>query len=92
MAFRCASEPVNVYVSKGGDAADTKGRVCICNALVSTAGFPQVRAGKYTEPGIVTMGDDAASVERFVEKGASDYSAADALETLTANVPITTSS
>ncbi len=92
VAFRCASEPVNVYVSKGGDAADTKGRVCICNALVSTAGFPQVRAGKYTEPGIVTMGDDAASVERFVEKGASDYSAADALETLTANVPITTSS
>ena len=35
------------------------GRKCICNALVATAGAPQVRAqGRLVEAGIVTAGDD----------------------------------
>jgi len=81
--FRCPAEPVNVYVSKGGDPADTHGRVCICNALIATAGFPQVRAGTYVEPGIVTMGDALPGVARFLD-GAADYSAADVIDMLLA--------
>ena len=80
--FRCAAEPVNVYESKGGNASETQGRICICNALVATAGLPQVRAGKHVEPGIVTMGDDIGGAARFLGSGATDYGAADVITAL----------
>ena len=83
MGFRCPSEPVSVYVSKGGDVSETRGRVCICNALLATVGLPQVRAGKFVEPAIVTMGDDLPGVARFLRPGATEYSAADVIATLT---------
>ena len=82
VSYRCPAEPVNLYVSKGGDAAATVGRKCICNALISSAGHPQVRAGKHVEPGIVTAGDDLAGVTRFLRPGATDYTAADVIDTL----------
>jgi len=86
IGFRCPSEPVNVYVSKGGDVADTAGRACICNALLATVGLPQMRAGKREEPPIVTMGDDLAGVGRFLRPGVSEYSAADVVSTLLAGL------
>lgn len=89
VGFRCPAEPVNVYVSKGGDIDKTRGRKCICNALVASAGHPQIRAGKYLERGIVTSGDDLAGVTRFLRPGAADYTAADVIETLLAGVPCT---
>ncbi|MGE3886728.1 MAG: nitronate monooxygenase [Vicinamibacterales bacterium] len=82
VGYRCAAEPVNVYESKGGDTAATVGRKCICNALIATAGHPQVRAGRHVEPGIVTAGDDLAGVARFLRPGATDYTAADVIDTL----------
>ena len=82
VGFRCPAEPVNVYVSKGGDAADTADRKCICNALLATAGHPQVRAAKYVERGIATSGDDLAGVTRFLRPGATDYTAADVIDAL----------
>ena len=88
--FRCPAEPVSLYVSKGGDAANTADRACICNALVATAGFPQVRAGKYVEPGIVTMGDDLPGVARFLPPGASSYHASDVVAMIMADVLIAT--
>ncbi len=81
-AFRCPAEPVNVFVSKGGTPDAAVGRVCICNALVATAGLAQVRAGKWVEPGIVTMGDDLPGVARFLPPGATGYGAADVIATL----------
>ena len=36
--FRCPSEPVSLYLSKGGVDADTCGRKCICNALIANIG------------------------------------------------------
>jgi len=89
VGFRCPAEPVNVYVSKGGDEAATVGRKCICNALIATAGYPQVRAGKYVEQGIVTSGDDLSGVTRFLRPGAADYSAADVIDTLLSTPPCT---
>lgn len=84
VGFRCPAEPANVFVAKGGDPAATEGRACICNALLATHGLPQVRAGRHVEPPIVTMGDDLRGVARFLSPGASDYSAADVIATLTA--------
>lgn len=86
IGFRCPSEPVNVYAAKGGDAADTAARVCVCNALLATVGLPQMRAGKWEEPPIVTMGDDLAGVGRFLRPGATGYTAADVIATLTAGL------
>jgi len=90
MDFRCPAEPMSLYVSKGGDAANTEGRACICNALVATAGFPQVRAGKHVEPGIVTMGDDLPGVARFLPAGASSYSASDVVAMIMADALVAT--
>ncbi|WP_396625383.1 nitronate monooxygenase [Luteitalea sp.] len=82
VGYRCASEPVSLFVSKGGDVKDTVGRKCICNALMATAGFPQVRAGKHVEAGIVTSGDALTEIERFLPEGAEGYRAADVVRAL----------
>lgn len=81
--FRCAGEPVNVFVAKGGDAADTEGRKCICNALIATMGHPQTRAGgRLVEPGIVTSGDDLNQLTRFMPEGGTAYHARDVVRIL----------
>ena len=80
--YRCSGEPVTVYVSKGGDAANTVGRKCLCNALVANIGHPQIRSGKYVENGMVTSGDDLTGVMRFLQPDASSYTAADVVADL----------
>jgi nitronate monooxygenase len=78
VGFRCAAEPISVYVAKGGRIEDTVGRKCICNALVASIGLGQVR-GRSIEPGIVTSGDDLAGVTRFMSAGTTHYTAADVI-------------
>lgn len=75
--YRCAAGPVGGFVKKGGDPAETAGRVCLCNQLAAAAGMPQVRAGGYVEPPIVTSGDDLPNIAQFVPAGQSSYTAAD---------------
>ena len=84
IAFRCPSEPVSLYVAKGGDEAATAGRKCVCNALLANAGHAQVRAGRHVEPGLLTLGEDLSSIAGFRPAGASDYSAADVVAALMA--------
>ncbi len=86
VGWRCPAEPVSLYVSKGGSADAAAGRKCICNALVATAGHPQIRAGKYLETGIVTTGDDVLSVRRFMRADGADYTARDVIEQLLSGV------
>lgn len=81
--FRCASEPVSVFLSKGGDIAETEGRKCICNALMAAMGHPQGRAGgKLIEAGIITSGDDLVNLRRFMPEGGTRYHAADVIRIL----------
>lgn len=81
--FRCSSEPVSVYLSKGGHEESTVGRKCICNALVATAGAPQTRAkGSIVEAGIGTSGDDLTGIARFMRPGSTSYTAADVIRVL----------
>ena len=82
LGFRCPSEPVTVYVSKGGDEADTRGRKCVCNALIANTGHAQIRAGRHLEPGLVTLGEDLSAIPRFLAPGAADYTASDVLDVL----------
>ena len=85
LGYRCAAEPVDDYVRKGGRSEDTMGRKCICNGLVATVGLGQQRAGG-VEPPIVTSGNDLSDGLPF-EKPAS-YSAADVLRYLLGPLPV----
>lgn len=86
VGWRCPAEPANVYVSKGGTIEATVGRKCICNALVATAGYPQIRAGKYEERGVMTSGDDLPGARQFMPAGGGVYTAADVIAHLLASV------
>jgi nitronate monooxygenase len=76
--YRCPGEPATTYAAKGGKPESTMGRKCLCNSLLANIGHPQVRAGKHIEPGLITAGDDLASVKRF---GLS-YTAADVVKSI----------
>jgi hypothetical protein len=64
--YRCPAEPVDAYVSKGGDVADTVGRRCLCNGLTANIGQAQWRpdAGTHEIPP-VTSGDELLSLAAF---------------------------
>ena len=82
IGWRCPSEPVEDYVKKGGDIADTIGRKCLCNSLVANVGLPQIHRNGEIEGTLITSGDDAARVARFSPDGATQYSAADVIKRL----------
>ncbi|MDR3229599.1 MAG: hypothetical protein LBT53_09410 [Puniceicoccales bacterium] len=74
IGFRCASEPEENYVRKGGDAADTTKRVCLCNSLMAACGFPQVRkraAADVAAGDVAVLGDTLGSKEFTVEAAVS---------------------
>ena len=76
--YRCAAEPVDQYVAKGGNLADTIGRRCLCNGLAATVGHAQVREHDVEMP-LVTSGDDLLALpERF--RAGDPYRAADVIE------------
>ena len=81
VGHRCAGEPVESYIAKGGRREDTIDRVCLCNALMSAAGFGQVRGRTFHEPPIVTSGDCVNDISRLLGDR-SDYSAADVISYL----------
>lgn len=54
---RCPGEPVDDYVRKGGDAADTEGRSCLCNALTANIGQAQIQKKSGKELSLFTGGD-----------------------------------
>lgn len=94
VGYRCPSECVADFVSKGGDGSETAGRKCLCNALCADAGFPQVRhitnplTGEkdlYVEPTLVTLGDDVNQCATLIKKnqdGKLGYSASDVMDYL----------
>ncbi len=80
--YRCAAEPVQNYVAKGGKIEETVGRKCLCNALLSNVGHAQIRKDGAVEPALVTVGDDLNTVAQFLAPGRTTYSAADVVESL----------
>ncbi len=78
--FRCAAEPVDTFVKKGGAPEETEGRKCLCNALMANIGHAQVRAGGPERP-ILTSGDDLALIAEYLD-GRTHYSADDVLDYL----------
>jgi nitronate monooxygenase len=86
IGYRCASEPVANYLSKGGKVEDTVGRKCLCNALLANIGHAQTRKDGAAEPALVTVGDDLNSVVQFLAPGQLSYSAVDVVHSLLSGV------
>lgn len=85
--WRCPAEPVDDYLRKGGELADTVGRKCLCNALMANIGLGQTRRDGSTEAPLVTSGDDVAEVAAFLPAGAGSYRAKDVITRLLEGVP-----
>lgn len=65
LGYRCPAEPVEDYVAKGGDPADTDGRRCLCNGLIADVGHPQPREFEDERP-LLTAGDDLRELRGFL--------------------------
>jgi len=87
LGWRCPAEGIDAYVRKGGDEADTHGRKCVCNGLLTNVGLGQVRDNDVVEQPLVTSGDDVRSIVNFLSTSDADsYSAKDVVECLLADV------
>jgi nitronate monooxygenase len=82
IGYRCAAEPVGIYVAKGGKAEDSFSRRCMCNALLANIGHAQIRSDGEIEPALVTVGDGVNEAAQFLRPGAASYSAAEVIEQL----------
>jgi len=92
VGYRCASEPVDDWLKKGGDLAATEGRKCLCNSLMANAGLPQVspfkkegESERYIEEILITAGDDINQIRRYMKlnkEGVYEYSARDVIDYL----------
>jgi NAD(P)H-dependent flavin oxidoreductase YrpB (nitropropane dioxygenase family) len=80
--YRCASEPVDQFIAKGGTAEDADGRKCLCNALMANIGLGQEREDGSHEEALLTSGDDLTNLAKFLN-GRTSYTASDVLQYLT---------
>ncbi len=78
VGYRCPSEPVDVFVAKGGVQEDSIERTCLCNALMATAGLGQIRRRGIDEPPIVTSGDSLNDIAPLLI-GRDEYAASDVI-------------
>jgi NAD(P)H-dependent flavin oxidoreductase YrpB (nitropropane dioxygenase family) len=76
--YRCASEPVDAFVQKGGTLEATEGRMCLCNALMANVGLAQARVEGGNEPLLLTSGDDLVTMGGFLA-GRACYTANDVI-------------
>lgn len=89
IGWRCPSERTSSYVLKGGDLADTIGRKCVCNGLMSNVGLGQLRHDGQQEQPLVTCGNDVRSITRFLKTpNATSYLASDVVEYLLSAVRV----
>ncbi len=82
VGYRCASEPIEDYLKKGGAIEETVGRKCICNGLLATIGLPQYRKDGSAEPPIMTAGNDVSFLPRYLKPGTRSYTAKDVVDYL----------
>jgi len=82
VGYRCASEPVDDWVKKGGTVEATVGRKCLCNGLMANAGMPQVspfkvagQDSRYVEEILITAGDDVNQCRKYMLEGVYEYDA-----------------
>lgn len=88
VGYRCAAEPVHMYLKKGGEEADTVGRKCLCNGLMANIGLGQERKDGYAEDTLVTLGQDLAGATELIARHPQGWSALEALHYLQEHLPV----
>lgn len=74
IGFRCAGEPIEAFVKKGGDRDEAAGKVCLCNGLGAAAGYGSMGPNG-PEPIIVTLGKDVEFFAGLVKRPDGGYAA-----------------
>jgi NAD(P)H-dependent flavin oxidoreductase YrpB (nitropropane dioxygenase family) len=82
VGYRCAAEPADAFISKGGTAEGTAGRKCLCNALMANVGLGQRRKDGYVEPPAVTLGQDLDGARRLAALHPDGWTAGDVVDWL----------
>jgi len=83
IGYRCPGEPEAAYRRKGGNPEDTKGRVCLCNGLLATAGLAQQRPSG-PEPPVITGGNELAAAISAINRTEGTHTARDIIDYLLA--------
>ena len=81
LGYRCAAEPVDTYIKRGGVVEDTEGRKCLCNGLFANIGHAQVRDDDDDERPLITSGDELALLGEFFTANPA-YTANDVIDHL----------
>jgi len=81
LGYRCAGEPVEAFLRKGGTLEETVGRKCLCNGLMATVELGQQRP-RGPEPALLTAGNEVAELARIVRAGEDRYGAEDVIRYL----------
>lgn len=82
IVYRCSGEPNKTFAFKGGANGATEGKKCLCNALLSNIGLPQVRATGYQEAALITLGSDLAGEAALLAIYPDGWSAVQAINYL----------
>ncbi|MCY2954743.1 MAG: nitronate monooxygenase [Planctomycetota bacterium] len=82
IGYRCPAEPLQQYLRKGGQAADTCGRKCLCNGLLAAIGLGQTQTNGYLEKPLLTAGESVRHIARFLRQDRRPYTAADVVQHL----------
>jgi hypothetical protein len=79
LGYRCPAEPKKAFVAKGGNPEDTKGRKCLCNALLANIDLPMLQLSGYLEKPLVTAGSCLDVMKKFISRGMTSYKARDVI-------------
>ncbi|MEL4504745.1 nitronate monooxygenase [Luteococcus sp. H138] len=82
IGYRCASEPIDAYLKKGGRIEDTEGRKCLCNCLMANIGLGQQRKDGYHEAPGITLGQDVTGAKRLLDQHPEGWGAKQAVDFL----------
>jgi NAD(P)H-dependent flavin oxidoreductase YrpB (nitropropane dioxygenase family) len=82
VGYRCPAEPKDNYEFKQGDSKNYQKSKCLCNALMSDIGLPQLRPDGRRELPLLTMGSDLDGPKQLIKQHPNGWSASQALEFL----------
>lgn len=82
IGYRCPAEPADDFTHKGGTAEATNGRKCVCNGLMSAIGLAQYNPETGLSLPLVTAGNQAVHITKFLQPNRDNYSAREVIEAL----------
>jgi nitronate monooxygenase len=85
LSLYCPAAPIKTVLDQGGNKEDTLNKTCLCNNLLATAGYPQLRADATHELPLVTAGDTIKTLNKYLGEDKTSYSAKDVLTHLMPN-------